>query len=234
MTSIFCAISYIKNVSGSSKSVAENTPLKLQTLEDYPSMYDLPISPPFGIFTASVQDPSTPEGDNAAFRLKRESYDGVTASQVTMSVLCKYNPKGRHANVADATKCQSIISVAGNSKTADSKSIKDRKSRNEQLEQLAEKFSPPPNKKQPRNVPDKITEDLQEESSSRAKRLKLAVGQINENKGDESAEVQPNAVDLTRLDKNSTEHLNTRVETDTDGLYSDEEQPDNSEDVNTP
>ncbi|CAG8801473.1 4801_t:CDS:2, partial [Gigaspora rosea] len=156
-------------------TIEQNTPLKIQTLEDYLSMYDLLISLPFGIFTAPVQDPSTPEGNNAAFRLKRESYNGVTSSQVTMSVLCKYDPKGRHANVADATKRQPIISVARNSKTSDDKSIKDRKSRNKELEKLVEKFSPRPNKKQPRNVTKNINEDPQEESSLRAKRLKSAI-----------------------------------------------------------
>ncbi|CAG8672855.1 23616_t:CDS:2 [Gigaspora rosea] len=228
-------------------------------------MYDLPISPPFGIFTAPVQDPSTPEGDNAAFRLKRESYNGVTSSQVTMSVLCKYDPKGRHANVADATKCQPIISVAselvtlkksvcvlseviewtypnqGNSKTSDDKSIKDRKSRNEELEKL------------------NINEGPQKESSSRAKRLKSAINQVNEIKENKSptvqhnaevqqhnaevqrnAEVQHNAkvrhdaIDLTRLDENFAEHLRTTVEMDTDGLYSDKEQTNNPDDEDTP
>ncbi|CAG8788917.1 15587_t:CDS:1, partial [Gigaspora rosea] len=111
----------------------------------------------------AIQDPSTPD-DNAAFRLKRESYNSVTVSQITMSVLYKYNPKGRHANVPDATKRQPIISVAGelvslkrsvyvlynviewtylnqgNSKTRDNKSIKDKKLRNEQLEKLEKKF----------------------------------------------------------------------------------------------
>ncbi|CAG8607989.1 11792_t:CDS:2, partial [Racocetra persica] len=157
-------------------------PLKIQTLEDYPSMYDLPISPPFGIFTAPVQVPSTPEGDNAAFR--------------------------HHANVADATKCQPIISVARNSKTSDDKSIKDRKSRNEELEKLVEKFSPPPNKKQPRNVTKNINEDPQEESSSRAKRLKSAINQVNEIKENESAEVQHN----TEVQHNAEVQHNTEVQ----------------------
>ncbi|CAG8823078.1 33095_t:CDS:2, partial [Racocetra persica] len=134
--------------------------LKIQTLEDYPSMYDLPISLPFDIFTASVQDPSTPEGDNAAFCLKRESYNSVTASQVTMSILCKYDPKGHNANVADTTKCQPIISIAS--------------------ELVSLKRSSTPNKKQPRNVTKNINEDLQEESFLKAKRLKSAINQVNE------------------------------------------------------
>ncbi|CAG8783132.1 19169_t:CDS:2 [Cetraspora pellucida] len=116
-------------------------PLKIQTTEDYPSIYDLSISLPFSIFTAPVQDSSTSDDDNAAFRLKKDAYNGVTASQVTMSMLCKYNLKGHYTNIADATKCQSIISVAGDD---DNKTIKDRKLRNEELEKLVKKFSLPP------------------------------------------------------------------------------------------
>ncbi|CAG8723389.1 11302_t:CDS:1, partial [Gigaspora rosea] len=76
-------------------------------------MYDLPVSPVFGVFTVLVQDSSTPEGENAIFWLKRESYDGVIASRVMMPVMCKYNPKGRHVSVADATKKHPIFSVEG-------------------------------------------------------------------------------------------------------------------------
>ncbi|CAG8486697.1 16118_t:CDS:2 [Racocetra fulgida] len=165
-----------------------------------------------------------------------------------MSILCKYDPKGHYANVADATKRQPIISVTselvmmkrstypnqGNSKTSDDKSIKDRKSRNEELEKLVEKFSPPPNKKQPRNVTKNINEDPQEESFSRAKRLKSAINQVNEIKVQYNAEVQHNAVNLTRSDENSAEHLYTTVEMDTNRLYLDEEQPNNLDDEDTP
>ncbi|CAG8709565.1 11138_t:CDS:2, partial [Racocetra fulgida] len=176
-----------------------------------------------------VQDPSTPDGDNAAFRLKRESYNSVTASQVTMSILCKYDPKGRHVNVADAMKHQSIISVAGELVLL--KRSVYRKLRNKELEKLVEKFSPPPNKNQSRNITERVNDDPQEESSSRAKRLKLAIDEINEVK-DKKAEDQQNAVVLTRSDEPS----HAKVETDTDGLYSDEEQPNNldNDDDNTP
>ncbi|RIB26483.1 hypothetical protein C2G38_2267160 [Gigaspora rosea] len=152
MTSTFCAISFIKNVSGSSKCcsdtavyrtsindyiefrykafrfgentlvgeitqsstvvVEQHTPLNIQTIGNFLTIHDLPVLPAYGIFTAHVQDKSTAEGDNAAFHLKRNAYDGVTSSQVTMSILCRYDPKGRHKNVSDATKRKPIFSVA--------------------------------------------------------------------------------------------------------------------------
>ncbi|CAG8534671.1 10278_t:CDS:2 [Racocetra fulgida] len=52
-------------------------------MNDYPTMYDLPVSFAFGVFIASIQDLSTPN----------ELYNGVTASQLTMSVLYKYEPR---------------------------------------------------------------------------------------------------------------------------------------------
>ncbi|CAG8548160.1 4054_t:CDS:2, partial [Racocetra fulgida] len=130
-----------------------------------------------------------------------------------------YNPKVRHANVADATKCQPIILVAD--ELVPLKRSVYRKLRNKELEKLVEKFSPLPNKNQSRNITERVNDDPQEESSSRTKRLRLAIDEINK-----KAEDQQNAVDLTQSD----EPPHARVETDTDGLYSDEEQPNNLDD----
>ncbi|CAG8473629.1 19675_t:CDS:2 [Cetraspora pellucida] len=240
MTSIFCTISYIKNVSGSNKicsgsaiyrtgtnefgeyifkafrfdemmlvTIEQNTPLKIQTAKDYPSIYNLSISPSFSIFTASVQDPSTSEEDNAVFHLKRDAYNGVTASQVTMSVLCNYQNQG-------------------NSKTSkNNKSMKDRKLRNEELEKLVEKFSPPPNKKQSCKAKEDINEDPQEESSSRAKKLKFAMSDVKE---DKSTKFQNDAIDLTQSDKNAA-NLHASVENDTDDQCTDKENSNNSDNI---
>ncbi|RIB01272.1 hypothetical protein C2G38_2150532 [Gigaspora rosea] len=200
MTSIFCAISYIKNVSGSNKicsrsavcrtgsndfveyvfkafrfsettlveevtkgsisliidrftfvigelnvTIEQNTPLKIQTLEDYLSMYDLLISLPFGIFTAPVQDPSTPE-------------------------------ENKSPNVQHNAEVQQ---------------------HNAEVQQ--------------HNAEVQCNAEVQH-----------------------NAEVRHNAIDLTRLDENSAEHLRTTVKTDNDGLYSDEEQTNNPDDEDTP
>ncbi|CAG8487262.1 13423_t:CDS:2 [Racocetra fulgida] len=153
---------------------------------------------------AAVQNLSTSDGENTFFRLKRDAYDSITASQVAMSVLCRYDLKGRYANVADATKRQPIISVAGElvtlkksvcivcdviewsysnqetSKTGeDNASMKNRRMRNEELEKLVEKLDPP-NKSSRKGK--EISENAQEEGSSRAKKLKLAVDNNNATK----------------------------------------------------
>ncbi|CAG8703388.1 7767_t:CDS:2, partial [Cetraspora pellucida] len=76
-------------------------------------MYDLPVSPAFSIFTAFLQDPVTIDNDDAFFYLKRDSYDGVILSKITMSVLYKYNPRGHHSNVADNLRRFPIVLVTG-------------------------------------------------------------------------------------------------------------------------
>lgn len=158
-------------------------------------MYDLPVSPAFGVFTAPILDPSTPDEDNAVFRLKRKAYNGVTSKPVTMPVLCKYEPRGKHLNVAEATKKYQIFSVAGelvtlksitcivcdiiewtyqipgNPKTGSDKLSKNKKAKYEELEKLAEKFNFIANKKQSNPRKEDANYDSQEESSSRAKRL---------------------------------------------------------------
>ncbi|CAG8573428.1 19280_t:CDS:1, partial [Gigaspora rosea] len=48
-------------------AIEQNTPLNIQAIEDYMSMYNLPISLAFDIFTAIIQDPSTPEGYSSVF-----------------------------------------------------------------------------------------------------------------------------------------------------------------------
>ncbi|CAG8498003.1 21902_t:CDS:2 [Cetraspora pellucida] len=167
MTSIFCAISFIKSVSGSNKcrigsaiyrtaidefmeykfkafyseesslikeltektiimiigrfafedklnvTISQSVTLRIQTAQDEPNIYDLPIAPAFGIFSAPIQDPSEPYENKAIFRLKKDVYNSVNRKNTNLSVICKYDPRGHHSSVAEASKCRSIFSVAG-------------------------------------------------------------------------------------------------------------------------
>ncbi|CAG8540455.1 hypothetical protein C2G38_2044395 [Gigaspora rosea] len=124
MSSIFCTISFIKNVSEFPKCcqgplfaelimIEQNTSLNILILDNFPTIHDLPISPAFGVFTGHVQDASTIKGETAAFRLRRDAYDSVTSSKDMMSILCKYKPAGWHQNMSDTTQQQPIFSVAG-------------------------------------------------------------------------------------------------------------------------
>ncbi|CAG8564662.1 9193_t:CDS:2, partial [Gigaspora rosea] len=139
MTSIFCAISFIKTISNANKFIAgiaiyragddefveeiwkkqialiigrfaiENDelnpicPFKYFILGDEPSIYDLPIAPAFGVFTAPIQDPTVIKNGQGIFRLKKDVYNGVTTNQSSLSILCKYPLHNRHANIKDAT-----------------------------------------------------------------------------------------------------------------------------------
>ncbi|CAG8761536.1 24878_t:CDS:2, partial [Racocetra persica] len=128
---------------------------------DFPMAFNLPISPAFGIFTATIQDPSITDNKMIIFHLKRDAYDGITTFQVTMLVLCKYDPKGHHTNIAEATKCQPIISVTRKLVTLKKSN---RKTRHEKLEKLAEKLDSP--NKTTRKSKQPYSDSAQEESSS--------------------------------------------------------------------
>ncbi|CAG8801734.1 10900_t:CDS:2, partial [Racocetra fulgida] len=94
-------------------TVNQYIPLNISALGDELMIYDLPVAPAFGIFTAPVQDPAVTENDQGIFRLKRDVYNGVTGKQSQMSILCKYPLHNRHANVAEATTRRPIFSVGG-------------------------------------------------------------------------------------------------------------------------
>ncbi|CAG8512956.1 14689_t:CDS:2, partial [Racocetra fulgida] len=92
--------------------ISQSVTLQIQMLQNEPIIYNLPIAPAFGIFSAPVQDPSEPHGDNAIFHLKKGVYNSMNGKTTNLLVICKYNPKGRHSNVAEATHRQTIFSVA--------------------------------------------------------------------------------------------------------------------------
>ncbi|CAG8664322.1 10400_t:CDS:2, partial [Racocetra fulgida] len=117
---------------------------------------------------AAVQDSSITDGKTTFFHLKRDAYNSVMTSQVTISVLCKYDPKGRH-------------------------------SRNEELEKLAEKLDSP--NKTNRKSKQPISEDAQEESSSRAKSAEANSQQITENA---EADTDPEPENAVAETQNST------------------------------
>ncbi|CAG8528395.1 6851_t:CDS:2 [Racocetra fulgida] len=94
-------------------TINQYIPLNVCSLGDDPTIYDLPIAPAFGFFTAPIQDPAVTESGQDIFRLKREVYNGVTGNQSTLSILCKYPLHSRHTNVADATTRRPIFSVGG-------------------------------------------------------------------------------------------------------------------------
>ncbi|RIB02259.1 hypothetical protein C2G38_2228333 [Gigaspora rosea] len=94
-------------------TINQYVPLNISSLGDEPSIYDLPIAPAFGVFTAPIQDPIVIKNSQGIFRLKRDVYNGVTTNQSSLSIFCKYPLHNRHANVKDATSRRPIFSVRG-------------------------------------------------------------------------------------------------------------------------
>lgn len=137
----------------------------------------MPIAPVFGIFSAPIQDPSEPHEDEAIFHLKKEVYNSVSGKTTNMSVICKYDPRGRHSSVAEATNRRPIFSVAGelvfvkesvfvmcdsiewnyktkeNSESPNNKTkySKNKRARDEKLTNIVEKYNPKKKNRQ-RNV----------------------------------------------------------------------------------
>ncbi|CAG8826548.1 15773_t:CDS:1, partial [Gigaspora margarita] len=54
--------------------------LNISLLGDEPSIYDLPITPTFEVFTAPIQDPIVIENGQKIFKLKRDVYNGITTN----------------------------------------------------------------------------------------------------------------------------------------------------------
>ncbi|CAG8653351.1 19925_t:CDS:2, partial [Racocetra persica] len=124
-------------------TISQSVTLQIQILQNEPTIYDLPIAPAFRIFSASVQDPSEPHGDNAIFHLKKGVYNSMNRKTTNLSVICKYNPKGHHSNVAEATHRRTIFSVAENSKSQSCdgvEHVKKRRKKDEELMKIAEIF----------------------------------------------------------------------------------------------
>ncbi|CAG8803837.1 6556_t:CDS:2, partial [Racocetra persica] len=68
-------------------TIFQSITLQVQTLQNKPNIYDLPIVPAFRNFSAPVQDPSEPHGDNAIFHLKKGIYNSINGKTTNLSVI---------------------------------------------------------------------------------------------------------------------------------------------------
>ncbi|CAG8736413.1 1259_t:CDS:2 [Dentiscutata erythropus] len=202
MSSIFCVVSFVKDVTTANKFTAgtaiyrsgdddlieeiwkknivlivtfnQYIPLNIFSLGDEPTIYDLPIAPAFGFFSAPIQDSAITENGQGIFCLKKDVYNGVTGNQSSLSILCKYPLHTRHNNVADATTRRPIFSVGGelnylgssntnSTSTANNNSnnSNNKRKRHEDLERIAEKFNthPSSNNNFNKNTPQRTSRD---------------------------------------------------------------------------
>ncbi|RIB21444.1 hypothetical protein C2G38_2243955 [Gigaspora rosea] len=227
MTSTFCAISFIKNVSGSSKCCS-GTAVYRTSINDYVEFRYKAFR--FGENTlvkeitqsTHVQDESTAEGDTASFRLKRDAYDGVTSSQVTMSILCRYDPKGRHKNVSDATKHKPIFSVAGELITLKKSMCIDCDIRC--TRKIGRKFDKSLNKTSTQKDSTETEKETHQEQD-RAKRLRTAMNEVRAdlNTNDEHSDTPNNPIEHNRTGEPSNDQSPPRFENSTGDPHLDEE-----------
>ncbi|RIB02563.1 hypothetical protein C2G38_865878 [Gigaspora rosea] len=166
-----------------------------------------------------------------------------------MSILCRYDPKGRHKNVSDTTKRKPIFSIAGElitlkksmcidcdviewsypnqvtSKLDDkNKTTNDKKRRYDALEKLAEKFNKSPNKTSTqKDSTETEKETLQEQD--RAKRLRTAMNEVRAdlNPNNEHSDKPNNPNEHNRTGEPSNDQSSQRFENLTGNPHSDEE-----------
>ncbi|CAJ0625402.1 2190_t:CDS:2 [Entrophospora sp. SA101] len=134
MTSVFTTISFIKTVSGTSAlaahdpndrtkhnnvgygkvTVIQAVLLNLKTIEELPSIYDLPSCPPFGNYSALCKSSEINKDATSYFTLGRRTYNPVTSNYSIAEVACSYNSgNSRYANVAKAIESTAVFSVSG-------------------------------------------------------------------------------------------------------------------------
>lgn len=83
-------------------------------MDEIPTIYDLPISPLFGVITAPCITPTKTQDDKHYFIVSRKSHNPFTSTYTTMDIPCFYDPNnGRHSSVASAINGKAIFSVAG-------------------------------------------------------------------------------------------------------------------------
>ena len=83
----------------------KSTLLDLKTIEDKPTIYDLPISPLYGVITALCVTPSKNQNDKHYFTMSRRSYGPFKGAYTSIDIPYFYDPdNGRHGGVPNATK----------------------------------------------------------------------------------------------------------------------------------
>ncbi|RIB10532.1 hypothetical protein C2G38_2205862 [Gigaspora rosea] len=116
--------------------VEQNTPLNILTLGNFSTIYDLSISPAFGVFTGHVQDASTIE----------DAYDSVTLSKQENWL----RQQNQYASFKWSNPKQNSPKTSNNKQI-----LKDKKYRNEDLKELAKKFDKSPSNNSTQRNPTK-------------------------------------------------------------------------------
>ncbi|CAG8759516.1 6514_t:CDS:2, partial [Racocetra persica] len=171
--------------------IEQNTPLNIQMMEDFPTTFDLPYHQHLAFSQLQYKIP-VPQ------MAKRPSF---ASNEMPMTVLwypkllCQCCPiilVARKLVILKKSVCIACEIIEwsypgqGSSKSSeDAPLLKNKKSRNKELEKLAEKLNPP--NKTNRKSKHPYIESAQEQSSSRAKRLRNTATNINKEYENEKA-----------------------------------------------
>ncbi|CAG8493385.1 1574_t:CDS:2 [Dentiscutata erythropus] len=165
-------------------------------MSDYSTVYDLSISPAFGVFTAPIQDPGTATEDTAAFYATRKRLIFLVAGELVLLKNTAYI-------LCDPIEWTYPTSGTSNNSVANTPAKASRRQRNDDLEKLAEKFNSLNIKNQMYREQENAREDPQEECSTRANVLRLA---INDIKGNNITILHPKKFQQTDNEPPKTNH----------------------------
>lgn len=88
--------------------------LDLKTIKNEPSVYDLPVTPPFGCYSALCKSSEINKNKPLHFTLERRGYNSITLNYLTVEIDCAFDAgTTRHAGVPNAIENKAILSVCG-------------------------------------------------------------------------------------------------------------------------
>ncbi|RIB24815.1 hypothetical protein C2G38_2031587 [Gigaspora rosea] len=83
-------------------------------IENEPSVYDLPVTPPFGCYSAPCKSSEINKNKPSHFTLERRGYNPITSNYLIIEIDCAFDAETtRHASVPNAIKNKAILSVYG-------------------------------------------------------------------------------------------------------------------------
>ncbi|RIB03088.1 hypothetical protein C2G38_2226075 [Gigaspora rosea] len=115
-------------------TINQYVPLNISTLGDNPTVYDLPVSPAFGVFTAPIQDPAITENGQADATTRRPIFsvaEEIVPLTKSSFVLCE-TIKWNYPTSSHNPQTSSVTNPQSNNNKCQ---------RLEDLERIAEKFN---------------------------------------------------------------------------------------------
>ncbi|CAG8445532.1 8216_t:CDS:2 [Gigaspora rosea] len=88
--------------------------LDLKTIENEPTVYDLPVTLLFGYYLAPCKSSEISKDKPLHFTLKRRGYNSITSNYLMIEIDCAFDAgTARHAGIPTAIENKAILSVCG-------------------------------------------------------------------------------------------------------------------------